>query len=140
VCAVVFVAFVGFSFTGNASASWVNQKTPKVLVALPVLNRMEDLAVKDDTPESQVEQIKFRADSIAPLTHQARDLTNIDIVTKTWKSMLNNKDVSLEEVDRQIAENLLSLMENYQELRARDPTFAFKNTKQWFIKNWNKIA
>jgi len=91
VCAVVFVAFVGFSFTGNASASWVNQKTPKVLVALPVLNRMEDLAVMDNTPESQVEQIKFRADSIAPLTHQARDLTNIDIVTKTWKNMLNNK-------------------------------------------------
>merc|ERR1711874_69577 len=101
---------------------------------------MEDLTLSNpESAEHQVEQIKYRADSIAPLIHQAKSLTNMDIVIKSWKELLEKKDTQLNENDKKITQNLLSLMENYKEMRDKDPAFALKNNRQWFVANWNKI-
>jgi len=155
--AIAFACIVSYGFSGHES--WITNKTPNVLKVIPVINLMTDMKAKKDNALSQINQIKFRSDSIDGIAKlmnnkQSADLmsktnlTSTNIISKAWKQNIA-EDKSLTEEDLKIAKTLLFLMENYQTLRKNSYAFnklsnkeseiVLAEQKEWFYKNWNQI-
>jgi len=148
VSCIVLACVVSYSLT--AQPDWVNERTPNVLVALTALNRMTDMKAQKDSALSQVNQIKFRSDSLASLPKETHYNSYIDVVVDSWKDLMT-KDELLTSFDKDIAANILKTMENYQKLRSAQPTIDLEElsendeenmlykTKSFLTENWNKI-
>jgi len=121
---IALVCIVGYTFAGDQT--WMSEKTPNVLKVLPVLNMMVDMTQTTNDLHSQVSQIKYRADSVDNLAKDSKVNSNVGIIIKSWDNMLKNEK-ELTSFDKTIAQSLLTLIQNYDNLRKTDP--AFKNIK-----------
>jgi hypothetical protein len=88
------------------------------LRALPVLNQMPDVAqIGNPTVESQVNQIKYRSDSIASLAKISKK-SSLRKISKAL-AQRSRKMGKENELDQNLAKNLVTLVENYEGFRRR---------------------
>ena len=147
VSCIVLACILSYS---SSQQDWINERTPNVLVALTAINRVTDMKAQKNSALSQVNQIKFRSDSISALPKQTHFNSYIDVVVDSWKDQMT-KDKMLTSFDKEIAQKILETMENYQKLRSAQPAIDLENfsyneeavllakTNNFLAANWNKI-
>jgi hypothetical protein len=135
---VVFVAVFSGSSDGS---SWISDKTPNVLIALPALNALADVKLKNSSTLAQVNQIKYRADSISSLPEDSKYFSNIAPVMEKLIELQNSE--SLSQDDKKIASKLVEMVKNYKKSRmvgtAFDLNIATQSEKDSMlnqVKSW----
>jgi len=90
----------------------ITGKIANHIKAMPILFQMNDVKTIGDSAEAQVNQIKYRADSMEALIKEGES-SNIKPVPKAWVEKLRSNKFKMN-IDLAIANNVFGVMKSYQ--------------------------